>query len=89
MLNTRDPATFLAPLAPHAASIRTLTIRGERNSWSAAETAAAARRIGLSAEPEEDLPDAIRAISQAHPAPGRILVCGSLYLAGTVLAGAA
>jgi dihydrofolate synthase/folylpolyglutamate synthase len=89
MLNTRDPATLLGPLAPFAASVHTLTIRGEKNSWSAAESASAARRIGIAAEPAEDVAGAIRRIAGANRAPGRILICGSLYLAGTVLAGSA
>jgi dihydrofolate synthase/folylpolyglutamate synthase len=89
MLNTRDPATFLAPLAAHVASLRTLSIKGERNSWTAEETAAAARRIGLAAEPADDLGAAIADLTRAAGRPARILICGSLYLAGTVLAGSA
>jgi dihydrofolate synthase/folylpolyglutamate synthase len=89
MLNTRDPAAFLAPLAPSIARLRTLTIRGERNSWTAAAAAAAARRIGLVAEPADDLAAAIADLARADDRPARILICGSLYLAGTVLAGCA
>jgi dihydrofolate synthase/folylpolyglutamate synthase len=94
MLNTRDPGAFLAPIAPFAASIQTLAIRGEKNTWTAAEAAAAARRIGFAAHPAEDVASAIARIASSENAksarrPGRILICGSLYLAGTVLAGAA
>ena len=49
-----------------------------------------ARAVGLDAAPAEDVEDAMLQISawaRAHPKepPPRILICGSLYLAGTVL----
>lgn len=89
MLNTRDPAAFLGPLAPFVARLRTVAIRGERNTWTAAETASAARRIGMDAEPADDLRAALRDIVRAQRGPARVMICGSLYLAGTVLAGSA
>jgi len=50
----------------------------------------AARRVGLDAAPAEDLDDAMLQVHawsrlDENEAPPRILICGSLYLAGVVL----
>ncbi|MGE3933342.1 MAG: hypothetical protein AB7F67_08820 [Rhodospirillaceae bacterium] len=86
MLKTKDAAGFLRPLAPHVRRMRTLAIPGEPNAIPADDLAAAARAAGLAADPSPGLPAALDALTAAAPAPGRILICGSLYLAGTVLA---
>jgi len=84
MLTTHDAETFLKQLAPVAASAVTVAIPGEANSRSAEDTAAAGRNAGLAARPARALSEAVASIP-ATP-PGRILICGSLYLAGRVLA---
>ncbi len=49
--------------------------------------AEAARAAGLKAEPADGLEAALaRALADAGPVPPRIVICGSLYLAGEVLA---
>ena len=50
--------------------------------------AAAAATAGLAAEPIADVETALAAVGReaADGAPARILICGSLYLAGAVLA---
>jgi dihydrofolate synthase/folylpolyglutamate synthase len=40
----------------------------------------------LSARTAESVEAALAAILESAPAPGRVLICGSLYLAGQVLA---
>ncbi len=85
MLDNRDPADFLRPLAALAASIRAIAIPGEENAYSAQALADRARDAGMEIAPEENLVGAIDAITRAGGASGRILVCGSLYLAGAVL----
>jgi dihydrofolate synthase/folylpolyglutamate synthase len=85
MLNTHDARGFLKALATHAADVGTVAIPGEVNSLSAEEAVEAARAAGLPAESYASVGDAIRAAA-AKPGPSRILICGSLYLAGTVLA---
>lgn len=91
MLDTKDPVGFLAPFAGLAPFVRTLTIPGTQATLPAEVTAAAAQRAGLSAAPAADLAEALRAISQAsvaaNEAAPRILICGSLYLAGDILRG--
>jgi dihydrofolate synthase/folylpolyglutamate synthase len=85
MLNTHDARGFLKALARHADDVGTVAIPGEANSLSAEDAAAAARAAGLAAESYASVTAAVRAAA-AKPGPSRILICGSLYLAGTVLA---
>jgi dihydrofolate synthase/folylpolyglutamate synthase len=85
MLNTKAARGFLAPLAPWAASLHALAIPGEPASLEAEEAAREAAAAGFQAHTSESVAEAVRAIVAAD-APGRILICGSLYLAGRVLA---
>jgi dihydrofolate synthase/folylpolyglutamate synthase len=85
MLNTHDARGFLKALTRHAADVGTVAIPGEANSLSAEDAAAAARAAGLAAESYASVAAAVAAAA-AKPGPNRILICGSLYLAGTVLA---
>jgi len=85
MLTTHDAREFLKPLVRHAADIGTVAIPGEANSRTAEDAAAAARSVGLVAETYPSVSAAV-ASAVAKPSPSRILICGSLYLAGTVLA---
>lgn len=84
MLNTKDIAGFLRPLAAHAQSLHAVTIPGEAATLAAADTAAHARTIGLPAHVAESPAAAIAAITATTP-HARILICGSLYLAGQIL----
>lgn len=86
MLDTKDAAGFLAPLAPHARSLRAVPIPGAEAGLSAEALARAARSVGLDASEAPTVADAIAAIVAEAGKPVRILICGSLYLAGAVLA---
>jgi dihydrofolate synthase/folylpolyglutamate synthase len=85
MLNTKDAGKFIAPFAGLAHRVVTLTIPEEPNALTADQLAAVAREQGLSAETAGSLDAALKQASTGVPAP-RILICGSLYLAGRVLA---
>ncbi len=86
MLNTKDVAGYLAPLASVAQSLTAVSIPGEANTLPAAETARIARQCNLPASGADGVEEAIRAIlKRAEGTPCRILICGSLYLAGNVL----
>jgi dihydrofolate synthase/folylpolyglutamate synthase len=85
MLNTKDAGKFIAPFAGLAHRVVTLKIPGEPNAIPAEQLANFAREEGLSAETASSLDDALRQASTGAPAP-RILICGSLYLAGQALA---
>ncbi len=84
MLNTKDVSGYLAPLAGQAASLHAVSIPGEANTLSAVETARIASSVGLVAQESEDVLSAVRTVVASDP-NARILICGSLYLAGGVL----
>ncbi len=85
MLNTKDVAGFMRPLAGHVAALRAVSVPGEAATLPAAATCAAARGAGITAECAENVADALSAIAAQEPA-ARVVICGSLYLAGKVLA---
>jgi dihydrofolate synthase/folylpolyglutamate synthase len=84
MLNTKDIAGYLTPLAAHATALTALSIPGEANTLPADVTAEAARAAGLPAATAESALAAITDIVATCP-EARILICGSLYLAGGIL----
>ena len=85
MLNSKDSQGFVDPLASHVRSGAAVAIPDEPNSLSAEEMAAKATAAGLKLSPADSVESAIkRLVRQSGPA--RLLICGSLYLAGTVLA---
>ena len=90
MLRTKDAVGFLSAFRGLARHVVTVTIPGEAATLGAGALYDMARTAGLDAAPAEDLEDAmlqVAAWSRAHPKepPPRILICGSLYLAGTIL----
>ena len=84
MLNTKDVAGYMRPLAGVAQGLYGVSIPGEPNTLKADETAALAAEQGLQAQAAESPLEAVRHIVAQEPA-ARILICGSLYLAGAVL----
>ena len=86
MMNTKDAAGFIAPLAKHARALIAVTIPGESNAAPAEAIAAAARSVGVEANNAQSVLDAVRDLRN-HSGSARVLICGSLYLAGKVLAG--
>ncbi|WP_347266256.1 folylpolyglutamate synthase/dihydrofolate synthase family protein [Paracoccus sp. (in: a-proteobacteria)] len=84
MLNTKDVPGYMRPLAAQAQGLTAVAIPGEPNTLPAEETAAAAAGAGLKADTAPDALAAVSRIAAAHPG-ARILICGSLYLAGQVL----
>ena len=85
MIDSKQPAGFLKPLAGRATALRAVPVPGQPSGISAESLAAQARRAGIAAEPASSVADAIRGIIAAEPGRARILICGSLYLAGAVL----
>ena len=87
MLSTKDPVGFFDAFAGMARHVFTVPLRTTDAGLSPDELADAAFDAGLDAEPCDSVEQAIRLISTgwtSRPAP-RIVVCGSLYLAGEVL----
>lgn len=84
MLNTKDISGYLTPLAQIADSLTAVSIPDEPNTLPAEETARAAQNAGFEAYESANVLDAINAIIERSPG-SRVLICGSLYLAGAVL----
>ncbi len=84
MLNTKDVEGFLRPLAPFAADLHAVSIDGEAATLPASATSAAAHSVGLTAVEAASVQDALGDIVAGDPR-ARVLICGSLYLAGQVL----
>ncbi|MBV9378095.1 MAG: bifunctional folylpolyglutamate synthase/dihydrofolate synthase [Alphaproteobacteria bacterium] len=85
MMNTKDAAGFIRPLAKHARALWAVTIPGEKNALPAEAIAGASTSVGLPAKAADSVLTAIRDIS-LRDGPARVLICGSLYFAGRVLA---
>ncbi len=85
MLTTKDASGFLRPLARHALAARAVPLEGHA-AYTPAEACAKAAEVGLDCAPANDIGAALEDLLATQPAPMRILICGSLYLAGTVLA---
>jgi dihydrofolate synthase / folylpolyglutamate synthase len=81
MKQAKDAARFLAPLLPHAASTWAVAEAAQHQAMAVEAIVAAA---GGAAQPGPRVMDALAAIPKAGP-PARVLICGSLYLAGEVL----
>ena len=85
MLNSKDPEAFISNFKGVAEKVITIAIPDEINTFAAGELANIADRVGLSATSAASLAKALEQATLTQPAP-RIVICGSLYLAGHVLA---
>lgn len=85
MSANKDAVAFLSPFAGLARRVQAIAFAGGRDGSQHPSTLAeAAAKAGLVAETNADLYSAIADAVRDDPPP-RILVCGSLYLAGEVL----
>ena len=78
MLNTKEASAFLDPIAEVAATLTAIEIPEQENSLTAVQAAEATSL----AVPADNLKQALENLPADQ---GRVLVCGSLYLAGWVL----
>lgn len=87
MVNRKDPAAFLGPLAPYATSLTVTQIPGEKESYAAGDLYEKVRNLGF--REVRQAPDAAAAlkglVADYKDQPARILLCGSLYFIGSVL----
>lgn len=83
-LETKDAKTFLQIIAPKAASLHALAPAGEHAYIPAETLAGFGRALGLEAAVSADASAAIKELAR-RGGPARVLICGSLYLAGEVL----
>jgi dihydrofolate synthase/folylpolyglutamate synthase len=84
MLNTKDVTGYMRPLAPHVTQLHAVSIPGEKNTLPAEVTRDAAKAAGIDAVTADSVAEALAEIAAKSP-EARVLICGSLYLAGTVL----
>jgi len=83
MINTKDPKSYIAQFK-NIKEIKTITIPNEESAISATTLSIDLQEIGIKVSTADNLDEAIQSISRDHPT-ARILICGSLYLAGQVI----
>jgi dihydrofolate synthase/folylpolyglutamate synthase len=84
LLANKDATGFFTPFAALGAKVFSVTFEGHAAA-SAAQTAAAAELAGLRAHACDNVEAALDKALALEPTP-HVLICGSLYLAGEVLA---
>ncbi len=88
MLATKDPAAFFRAFGGLARHVFTVSVPGSTATIEPGALADVAESADLSAEPVASVKTALRLLSEnwRFEPPPRILICGSLYLVGDVLA---
>jgi dihydrofolate synthase / folylpolyglutamate synthase len=87
LLGTKDAEGFLKNFLGLAREAVAVPIRGQVAARPAEEVAAIARRIGFTTTTAPSVEAALASLHETiWERPPRVLVCGSLYLAGEVLA---
>jgi dihydrofolate synthase/folylpolyglutamate synthase len=87
MMQRKDVEGFIAPFQDLAREVLAVPIPGnETGSSSAHELASRISAAGLPVCEATSVLDAVRQIMTTEPGEKRVLICGSLYLAGAVLA---
>tara|TARA_B100000768_G_scaffold28169_1_gene26476 strand:+ start:1236 stop:2501 length:1266 start_codon:yes stop_codon:yes gene_type:complete len=84
MLNTKDVMGYMQPLLNKSSDLYGVSIPGEAATMSAQETVDIAKDVGFKAIVSENVESAIKDIVK-YDHNARILICGSLYLAGYIL----
>jgi dihydrofolate synthase/folylpolyglutamate synthase len=84
MLNTKDVTGYMRPLAPQVTRLHAVSIPGEKNTLPAEATRDAALTAGIDATTAPSVAEALTTITATDP-HARVLICGSLYLAGHIL----
>ena len=91
MMANKDVTAFLDPFHTIAAQVFAVPIPDQPNGANPDDVAQAAQDLGINAETSPDVMKALHEINDRRQAidtrSPRILICGSLYLAGSVLSG--
>jgi dihydrofolate synthase/folylpolyglutamate synthase len=88
MLATKDSAAFLRNFSGLARRVIAVPIPGQAKALPPETIAETARGVGISAQSSDTIEEALAAVGRLDLAsPPRVLITGSLYLAGAVLAG--
>ena len=92
MMTGKDARAFLMPFRGLAIHVTAVPVASAHNSdlgdsgRQAQDLAAIARQMGFSADYVQNLPQAVTTAQAKFEGPLRLLICGSLYLAGEALA---
>ena len=85
MMETKDAHAFIAPFKGLVERVYTVPIPEEANAFSAEALAEIAASEGFDVTPASGVAHALMQSRAALGRPGRVLICGSLYLAGHTL----
>jgi dihydrofolate synthase/folylpolyglutamate synthase len=87
LMGLKDPHGFLESFHGIARSVTTLPVPGALEPpFDPEELADIARQLGFEASPASSPAEALSRLERTHPGQKRVLICGSLYIAGDVLA---
>lgn len=83
-LKNKDPVSVITPLLPHIKTIHAIGFDYPR-ARSAQETTDILKQSDITAHPHNSIEEALTTLAQTIAPSDRILICGSLYLAGRIL----
>ena len=86
MVKHKDTAAYLAAMAPLVKELHAVSIEGEEQSQPAEQVQMAAKHVGIKAFSAVSVEKALQTIASHAKTPAIVCICGSLYLAGKVLA---
>jgi len=87
LMGLKDPYGFLGNFRGLVNSVTTLPVPGALEPpFDPEDLAGIARDLGFAASPAASPTEALARLEAAHPGEKRVLICGSLYIAGDVLA---
>ena len=84
MLKTKDAAGYLSPLSNLVKFLAAVSIPNEINTLTAEETAKSANELGINSKSFTSISEGVQFVANQFP-DCRVLICGSLYLAGQIL----
>ncbi|MCC6597850.1 MAG: bifunctional folylpolyglutamate synthase/dihydrofolate synthase [Alphaproteobacteria bacterium] len=85
MMAHKAPRRFIEPLRPYIDTLHLIDLKNEPAALKAADIAASLQDLDLEIHTHPDLQTALSRNAPLFTRPCRILICGSLYLAGHVL----
>jgi dihydrofolate synthase/folylpolyglutamate synthase len=86
MVKGKDSPQYLKPMAPFVKKLFAVAIAGEEQSQPAEQVQMAAGYAGIDAVSAQSVENALQTIGMHAKTPAIACICGSLYLAGKVLA---
>ncbi len=84
-VDNRDPATIIAPLLPFVDTVSSIDF-DHNKARRASETVSLLKKAGINAAAYATIIDALLVLNKEIISGDRVLICGSLYMAGEILA---